>query len=219
MLQFVENVDQIIENIITMEQYLASENTEDRDFAINLVKKGRAMMAYKVDGKNHFAPASFLGFRKISRASFLENEKRETRNGAPIFQSLLGKPFTHAAIEKEFADYANTFKGPTLKSKRKYWRVRNDDNKYFDLKSTAGAAEDEVTEEAVVPVAEAAAIADMIEEHEAVVPEEVPELIDDNTVVETNDLDAEVADIIDENAGEDEDGENEDDKDDEEKNA
>jgi hypothetical protein len=135
MLQFVENVDDIIENIKTMEQYLNSDNAEERDFAINLVKKGRSMMAYKVDGKNHFAPGNFLGFKKISKASYIENEKRETRNGAPVYQVLLGKPFTHAAIEKEFLEYANTFKGSTLKSTRKYWRVRDADNKYFDLHS------------------------------------------------------------------------------------
>ena len=140
MLQFVENVDQIIENIKTMEQYLTSDNTDERDFAINLVKKGRSMMAYKVNGKNHFAPGNFLGFKKVTKASYLENEKRETRNGAPIFQVLLGKPFTHAAIEKEFADYADTLKGQTLKSKRKYWRVRNDENKYFDLANISADA-------------------------------------------------------------------------------
>ena len=146
MLQFVENVDQIIENIKTMEQYLNSDNTDERDFAINLVKKGRAMMAYKVNGKNHFAPGTFLGFKKNSKAAFIENEKREARNGAAIFQTLLGKPFTHAAIEKEFMEYADTLKGQTLKSKRKYWRVRNDENKYFDL---ANLPAEVVAEEAV----------------------------------------------------------------------
>ncbi len=147
MLQFVENVDQIIENIKTMEQYLHSDNTDERDFAINLVKKGRAMMAYKVNGKNHFAPGNFLGFKKITKAAYIENEKRETRNGGPIFQVLLGKPFTHAAIEKEFMEYADTFKGSTLKSKRKYWRVRNDENKYFDLAQVTADPVETVAEE------------------------------------------------------------------------
>jgi len=133
MLHFVENIDQVIENIKTMEQYLNSDIAEDQEFARNLVKKGRSMLVYKVNGKNHFAPSNFLAFKKNSKAAYLENQNRESRDTAPTLKSLMGKPFTHVAIEKEFNDYANEFKGPTLKSKRKYWRVRNDENKYFEL--------------------------------------------------------------------------------------
>jgi hypothetical protein len=137
MLHFVENVDQIIENIKTMEQYLNSEISEEKEFARELVKKGRSMIIYKVNGKNHFAPSNFLAFKKNSRSAYLENQKRESRDAAPTLKTLMGKPFTHVAIEKEFIDYADTFKGPTLKSKRKYWRVRNDENKYYELDLTA----------------------------------------------------------------------------------
>ena len=141
MLHFVENMDQVIENIKTMEQYLNSDIAEDREFARELIKKGRSMLIYKVNGQNHFAPGSFLGFKKNSRAAFIENQNRESRDTSPIMKSLMGKPFTHAAIEKEFNDYANNFKGNTLKSKRKYWRVRNDENKYFELDLSAVALE------------------------------------------------------------------------------
>jgi hypothetical protein len=144
MLHFVESVDQIIENIKTVERYLNSDVPEDREFAHDLVKKGRSMLVYKVNGQNHFAPSRFVGFKKNSRAAHIENENRESRDTAPSIQSLMGKPFTHAAIEKEFNDYAGTFKGNTLKSKRKYWRVRGDDNKYYEL------ANDAVVDEVVV---------------------------------------------------------------------
>jgi hypothetical protein len=133
MLHFVENVEQIIENIRIMEQYLNSDVREDKEFAQDLVKKGRSMIIYKVNGQNHFAPARFVGYKKNSKSAHLENEKRESRDTAPAIQTLLGKPFSHAPIEKEFNDYAAKFKGNTLKSKRKYWRVRGDDNKYFEL--------------------------------------------------------------------------------------
>ena len=135
MLHFVENVDQIIENIKTIEHYLNSDVPEEQEFARELVKKGRSMIIYKVKGQNHFAPSRFVGFKKNSRVAHIENENRESRDTAPALQSLIGKPFTHAAIEKEFNDYANSFKGNTLKSKRKYWRVRGDDNKYFELEA------------------------------------------------------------------------------------
>jgi hypothetical protein len=104
MLQFVENVDQIIENIKTIEQYLNSDNVAEKEFARDLVKKGRAMLIYKVNGQNHFAPGRFLGFKKNSKAAHIENEGREVRDTAHAIQSIMGKPFTHAAIEKEFLD-------------------------------------------------------------------------------------------------------------------
>ena len=133
MLHFVENVDQIIENIKTLEKYLDSENIAEKEFARDLVKKGRSMIIYKVKGQNHFAPGRFLGFKKNSMSAHIENENREVRDTAHTLQAIMGKPFTHAAIEKEFNDYADKFKGNTLKSKRKFWRVRNDSNKYFEL--------------------------------------------------------------------------------------
>ena len=137
MLHFVENIDQIIENIKTIEQYLNSDNAVEKDFARDIVKKGRSMVVYKVNGENHFAPGNFIGFKKNSRSEHLDNQKRETRDPSPIMQTLMGKPFTHATIEQEFMDYANGFKGHTLKSKRKYWRIRNDENKYFELHTDA----------------------------------------------------------------------------------
>jgi len=141
MLHFVENVDQIIENIKTLEQYLESDNAAEKEFARELVKKGRSMIIYKVKGQNHFAPGRFLGFKKNSMSAHIENENRESRDTSHTLQTLMGKPFTHAAIEKEFNDYASKFKGNTLKSKRKYWRVRNDSNKYFELDPSAPITE------------------------------------------------------------------------------
>ena len=133
MLHFVENTEQIIENIKTLEHYLVSEHEEERLFAINLIKKERSMVIYRVRGENHFAPIKFLGFKKNSKSAYIDNEKKETRDTIPTINSLLGKPFTHDPIEKEFMDYAAHFNGSTLKSKRKYWRIRNDNNKYLEL--------------------------------------------------------------------------------------
>lgn len=133
MASLVESIEQVIENIKTMEHYLHSDVEEEREFAWDLVKKGRSMIVYRVNGLNHFAPAGFIGFRKNSRSAYIENERKEKRDTAPVLQALLGAPFTHEAIEKEFSTYASSFKGNTLKSRRKYWRVRGNDNKYFDL--------------------------------------------------------------------------------------
>src|SRR5580704_10622490 len=101
MLHFVENTDQIIENIKTMEHYLNSEDEGEKQFAQDLIKKGRSMLIYKVNGQNHFAPIRFLGYKKNTKPAHLENEKRESRDTAPTIQSLMGKPFSHDAIEKE----------------------------------------------------------------------------------------------------------------------
>ena len=135
MLHFVENTDQVIENIRTFEKYLHSDNLAEKQFAQDLVKKGRSMIIYKVNGENHFAPIRFLGYKKNNMVAHLDNENKAVRDTAPAIQSLMGKPFTHVAIENEFAEYAGQIKGNTLKSKRKYWRVRNDQNKYFELEA------------------------------------------------------------------------------------
>ena len=147
MLRFIENVDDLIENIRTFEHYLTSEDSYEQDFARDLVKKGRSMIVYKVNGQNHFAPIRFMGFKNNTKSAHFDNEKKESRDSAPAVQSVLGKPFTHEAIEKEFNDYANNFKGNTLKSRRKYWRVRGEDNKYFDLAVQGNLAAEEVVKE------------------------------------------------------------------------
>ena len=147
MLRFIENVDQIIENIKSFENYLNSEDSYEQDFARDLVKKGRSMIIYKVNGQNHFAPIKYMGFRNNTKTAHIDNENKETRDAAPAIQSVLGKPFTHEAIEKEFNEYAANFKGNTLKSKRKYWRVRGDDNKYYDLAGHGSVVAEEMVKE------------------------------------------------------------------------
>ena len=71
MLHFVENTDQIIENIKTIEQYLNSAVAEEKQFAQDLIKKGRSMVIYKVGGTNHFAPSSLNALLRFQKPGSL----------------------------------------------------------------------------------------------------------------------------------------------------
>ena len=133
MLAFVTSVEEIITNIKTIEAYLHSDNKVEKEFAADLVQKGRTILVYKVNGENHFAPGKFLGFKNNSMALHKDNESKEVRDAGPAITSLMGKPFTTDTIDKSFVAYAQGLKLKAHNSKRKYWRVRDEQGKYLEM--------------------------------------------------------------------------------------
>ena len=133
MLSFVSSVQEIIANIKTIEGYLNSTNKVEKEFAADLVQKGRTVLVYKVNGENHFAPGKFLGFKNNSMALHKDNESKEIRDASPSIISIMGKPFSTETIDNSFIVYTQSLKLKAHNSKRKYWRVRDENGKYLEM--------------------------------------------------------------------------------------
>ncbi len=133
MMDFIATLDDIIQNIKTIERYLTSKSKEEKLFATNLLRNGKTNLIYLVNGKNHFAPSRFLGYKNNTMQNHLENEEKDGRDTNPIITNIVGRPFYTDVIEKEFIGYVESLQAKVQNNKRKYWRVRDGNGKHLEI--------------------------------------------------------------------------------------
>lgn len=128
----VRKRDDIIDNIKTIEGYLLSSKKEEKDFAIKSIKEATSLLVYKVNGENHFAPASFMAYKnnKMSAAVKAEDDPREVSN---IMTKIVGLPFSNDKVEEKFKEYTSTFTKSVPDQERQYWRIKDERRKNLDL--------------------------------------------------------------------------------------
>ncbi len=133
MMELVTKKQQIIDNIIRLEKYLYHSNKPDMKYAKDLVKRGRTIIIYKVNGENHFAPSRFVGYIDNDLKKHLEFEEKDGRDTNPVITKVLGNPFSNAKIEDKFIDYCAKIGVEVPDNDRSYWRIRDNRGKYLDL--------------------------------------------------------------------------------------
>jgi len=133
-MEFITNKQELIENIKKLEGYLKSNNEEQRKFAEDLVRRGKTICVYKVEGKDHFSPSRFLGYKKNNMNDHLMNSEKDGRDTNPVIDSILGRSFSHDTIEQKFIDYTIYLGIEAHNNKRKYWRLKDDFGKNIDIK-------------------------------------------------------------------------------------
>lgn len=123
-MEFVQNIDDIIENIKTLEKYLASKNATKKEFAQSLVKKARSVLIYKVSGQNHFAPSRFSGYKKNKMDKHIENDEKDGKDINPIIDRIIGKAFSNDTTESKYIDYCAKIGVVPDNVNRRYWRLK-----------------------------------------------------------------------------------------------
>lgn len=126
-MKLVGKKQKILDNIILLETYLVSGNPIEKEFAENLIEKGKTFIVYKVDGKNHFAPSRFLGYIDNSMSKHIVNEEKDGRDTNPVISKILGNSYLNKTIEDKYIDYCNESGFDVLNNKRKYWRISKAD--------------------------------------------------------------------------------------------
>ncbi|MFT4682140.1 MAG: hypothetical protein ACI9YU_001995 [Flavobacteriales bacterium] len=133
-MDFVKDIDGIVDNLKTLETYLKSGNDKERKFALDQVRNGKTILIYKVEGKNHYAPIRFNAYRDNSMEKHPgedENDSREM-NGA-LERILKGKAWFLQKKEEEYLAYCATLKLDVPKNERTYWRVGTTSDPYMDI--------------------------------------------------------------------------------------
>jgi 5-methylcytosine-specific restriction protein A len=133
-MDFISKKQDVINNIITFEGYMASKDKEQRGFALDLMKHSKTMCVYKVNGENHFAPSRFCGFKENSMAAYLKNEEKETRDTNAALDKVVGKHFSNDTIEEKFLAFATSKSLEVAPGKKAYWRVKDERGKNLDIK-------------------------------------------------------------------------------------
>jgi hypothetical protein len=131
---FVSKRDDVVSNIKTFEGYLHSKKSVEKEYALNAVLTSENVVIYKVNGENHFGPCRFFVFKKNSLEELERNLEIEDKEAANVMTKIIGASFTNGMTEQKYLEYAKTLSKDVPKVDRKFWRVKDERGKNFDLK-------------------------------------------------------------------------------------
>lgn len=128
-LVLITHIDQLKQNITTIENYLTEDNEAERLEASNLIKNGNCFVGYKIDDELRFAPSRFLGYQNnnLFKHSMKDKDGRETNKA--INKILSHEPLVDEVLEQRYLGYCISLgikpqlQGGSFARKRKYWRL------------------------------------------------------------------------------------------------
>jgi 5-methylcytosine-specific restriction protein A len=133
-MEFISDLTDLFKNVYTLEKYLGSSNPVEREFAKDIVRRGKTILVYRVKGTNHFAPSRFLGYKSNNITSHISNEEKDGRDTNPIITSIIGnRPFFTDDMENDFKKYVISLGAIVQNNKRNYWRIRGEDGKIWSM--------------------------------------------------------------------------------------
>ena len=131
----VSKKQQIIENIVNLEKYLVSGSKEEKEFARNIVRKGKTIVVYKVDDENHFAPSRFVGYQDNDMNKHISNDEKDDKKTNSVITKVIGRPFKNEKIDGKFTDYCNKIGVLQPNHDRSYWRIKDERGNNLNIKS------------------------------------------------------------------------------------
>lgn len=126
----VKSLEEIKDNISTMDKYLDKKIDSEYTFALKLVKKGVCFIVTKSDDNGYkFYPSRFIGYANNDMNKHLNNDTKDGRETNPAISNVLNKKcIVDKEMEKEYINYCNKLgfianeKG-SFGVERKYWRL------------------------------------------------------------------------------------------------
>lgn len=124
----VQTLDELKENLHTLDTYLDRKAEPYYSYAVDRIKKGVCFMAVKTEDGFRFYPSRFIGYRHNSMEAHENNEWKDGKETTPTITHILGhKPCPDAELEHAYQAYCETL-GFTANPKgaygveRKFWR-------------------------------------------------------------------------------------------------
>ena len=126
-MKLINDKPQIESNIRTIENYITDGTDVQKVEVLELIRRGKCLVAYKVGNETRFVPSRFIGY---INNSLKKHNKNETKNGTetnPVISTALeSKLLPSESLEKKYIQYCkNLGVEASNYSKRKYW--------YFEL--------------------------------------------------------------------------------------
>lgn len=125
----VESLNDLKENIKTLDKYLDSKKDPEYSFALGLVKKGTCFVAVKENGTYKFYPSRFIGYVGNSMDAHLNNQYKDGTETNPAISLTLGsKPTPNPVLDNQYKEYCQSLgfiannKG-SFGVERKYWEI------------------------------------------------------------------------------------------------
>jgi hypothetical protein len=114
--------NQLRANLIQLELYIGAGSAEQKEFALNLIRRGKCFITYKVNNQWRFAPSRFVGYLNNNMVAHLENETKDGKVTNPVIDKILGKVSEpNELLESEYIHYCNYLGVIPNRIARRYW--------------------------------------------------------------------------------------------------
>lgn len=122
-MEFVKSIDEIKENMKTLDEYIDKKKEPEYSFAIKLIQGGKCFVPIKVDAGYRFYPSKFVGCAKNTMKGYKNNNYGDGRDNNKILYKLLDeKAIEHFEFEREYIKYCEKLGIMKIyKNSRKYW--------------------------------------------------------------------------------------------------
>ena len=78
----------IYSNITTLEGYRVSQDDNEKDFYLELIKRGTCFVTTNINGKVVFSPSRFIGYKKNTWSKHLANKTKDGRVTNPEIEKI-----------------------------------------------------------------------------------------------------------------------------------
>ncbi|TXE14896.1 HNH endonuclease [Psychroserpens burtonensis] len=127
-MKLIDNINQLIENLNTLEGYLSEGTEYESEQATSLVQKGRCFVAYKVKRELRFAPSRFIGYISNELDVHDKSHKDGRETNREINKILKSKPEPNEKLEKRYLSYLNDLGIKTENRIHKFWQLELKDD-------------------------------------------------------------------------------------------
>lgn len=143
-MELINSIEQLRNNITQFEKYLASDNgDEERIKTLDLIRRGRNFVAYKVEGEYRFAPSRFLGYINNTILSHSKSlQKHGTYTTQRISKILKMQDCYHEKLNNLYLKYCNTLEIAPYNYNHTFWLLEG--NFISEYNSNNGFSEGEV---------------------------------------------------------------------------
>ncbi len=118
---------QVENNLIKLDQYRHSSDTEEVKFYIDLIKRGICFVVYEQRGNLLFGPSRFVGYVDNNSQFHQTNESKDGRKTNTVITNILNHPPEEdETLEKDYEKLCDSLgiepsKTGVFGVKRKYW--------------------------------------------------------------------------------------------------
>lgn len=125
----VQTLEEIRQNMLTLDRYLEEKCDSEYSFALDLIKKGICFIAIKTENGYRFYPSRFIGYAGNCMDLHLNNPEKDGRITTPTLSKVLGQPLAvNPRLNREYQSYCERLgfaannKG-TYGVQRKFWEL------------------------------------------------------------------------------------------------
>lgn len=122
-METVKRPSDIQSNILQLEKYKNSENSEERKFYKDIIRRGRCFVALDTRNGFIFAPSRFVGYVDNDINKHNENYNKDGRITNVAIDGILGPHDVNNELEKRFKIFCQNLDINPDNHTRKYWNL------------------------------------------------------------------------------------------------